>query len=152
MTTYLASDVDMNHEWAKLPRVERSISQWDQPVPAYGLSQWKIDSIVDVLRLGKLQQDWDSYGSSPPSLQVLDVAIDLVRSTPFDDLPRPHIVPISGGGVQLEWRISQREVEVVVLPDRSMEYLKIERGEPLDDGKIEASSQLPSLLAWLQAT
>lgn len=148
--TYLASDVDLTDELAKSAKEEQFVPEWEQPVPAYGLSQWQVDSIVEILRLGNLQQDWDSYGSPPPGSQLIELAIRVVRSIPFDDLATPRVVPVAGGGIQIEWRVGQRELELTILPDRSVEFLKIERGEPCEESVFDEGGQLLSVLGWLQ--
>jgi hypothetical protein len=66
-------------------------------------------------------------------------------------LPAPFIVPISGGGIQIEWIIADRELELEVLPDGSIEYLKSENKEPFEEEKIasRSSAEIFSLLSWL---
>ena len=65
----------------------------------------------------------------------------------FDDLPLPQVVPVPGGGVQLEWRHGRREVEIEILPDGTMEFLRVEDGEPRDE-ELTGVVPLPPLFAW----
>lgn len=154
--TRLASDRDLSLRpaegqglWGRSHQ-PRAKQEWDEAIPIYGLSQWKLDAASHVLELGCLQQNWDSYGSPPPSQRVIDKAIAIIQSIPFEDLPTPYVVPVAGGGIQFEWNISGRELEIEILPDGSAEYLKAERQSPLEEGKVAGFSNLILLLTWIQ--
>jgi len=126
--------------------------KWTKEVSTFGLSQWKIEAISQTLKLERLPTDWDSYGSPPPSNELADFCIDwLLKSIPFNDLPSPNVVPVSGGGIQFEWSLSDRELELEVLPNYTIEFLKTERGEPLDQGEVKNLQQIPALFGWLGA-
>ncbi|MBI5197979.1 MAG: hypothetical protein HZA19_05150 [Nitrospirae bacterium] len=125
-------------------------TQWDTVVPLYNLSNWQTEAIKKILQLSNLPPDWDSYGSQPPSVKVVNTAIDIIEAIPSqEDLPTPHLAPISGGGIQIEWNISQRDLEIEVIPDGSIRFLKAQNGEPLEEGKIVNSYKLESLTIWL---
>lgn len=100
-----------------------------------------------------LREDWDSFGSGPASKKAVSVAQDLVwtvlsemygvgreRAIPFS------AAPLSGNGVQLEWRGSRWAVEVEVGPDGRLGYLLASeegrRGEEGDDASKEAILRL----------
>jgi len=125
--------------------------QWSDVIPIRGLSSRQIEAVIGALKTENLPDNWDGYGSPPPPQRVVNISIKLLEAIPFDDLPVPHVVPVSGGGIQIEWSIGQRELELEILPDGSVEFLKAERGQPLEEGKLTsvASSQVQSLLAWL---
>jgi len=54
--------------------------------------------------LSALQKDWDSFGSEPPTSEAILAARKLIAEASRDCM-LPHFVgPISGGGVQIEWR------------------------------------------------
>jgi hypothetical protein len=146
--TYLASDCDVLvlREMASAVRPE-----WDSAVPAY-VSQWKTNAISHVLRLGQLENNWDSYGSPKPSHNVVETALAIINTIPFDDLPFPDVVPVSGGGIQLEWSMEGRELEIQVRADGSLEFLQSENHEPTGEGPITSVALLLSLVLWLQGT
>lgn len=58
--------------------------------------------------LAALPENWDSYGGRPPASTAIAVARRLVESV--------SAVPMSDGGVQVEWRGAGLDVEVVVTP------------------------------------
>ena len=113
--------------------------------------QWQKDALIALFHIALLPNDWDSYGSPPPSQQAVNNRERLLRMIEFEDLPAPHISPVSGGGIQIEWSILSRELELEILPDGSVEYLEIGNEEPLQEGKLNPadSSELQSLLLWL---
>ncbi len=64
-------------------------------------------------RLARLEDDWDGYEARRPSWIAIGRAIkflDLV-STP------PIVVPLSGGGVQLEWNLPEDGVLEIEFTD-----------------------------------
>lgn len=113
--------------------------------------QWQKDALIALFHIALLPEDWDSYGSPPPSQQVIKNTERLLRMIKFEDLPVPHITPVSGGRIQIEWSILSRALELEVLPDGSVEYLEIDNEKPLQEGELNPAdiSQLQSLLLWL---
>jgi len=95
--------------------------------------------------LAELDQDWDSYGASPPtpvalsraSRLMLDVATRALETVDSDEaMSKPwFIAPLAGGGTQIEWRNGTCTVEVEFGPEGRLQYL-VEDG----DGLIEVSN------------
>lgn len=113
---------------------------------------WQVEPIKKILGTLLLPDNWDSYGGRTPRMEAAEVAINLIASILQEDPPRPSVVPLGTGGVQLEWKNGQRELEVECTPDGSIEALKIEgdaEGEPYPSC---TSADITSLLAWLMAT
>lgn len=143
MTTTLTS------RWSEITSTVLT-SPWSEMVPVDGLSHWQIQALKGVLQTVHLPNNWDSYGSPPPSPVARNTAIKLITHFDFDDLPAPDIVPVVGGGIQFEWIVGQRELELEILPDGAVEFLKTEGSRPLEEGRLMAESgHLGSLLAWL---
>lgn len=113
--------------------------------------QWQKDALIALFHAAKLPVDWDSYGSIPPLPKVVKNAEKLLMAIKFEDLPVPHIVPVSGGGIQIEWSAASRSLELEIMPDGSVEYLEIEADKPFYEGELEASNinQIQSLILWL---
>lgn len=77
--------------------------------------------------------------------------------------PPPHVAPIEGGGLQYEWmrrnRDRNRDVEIEVRPDGTLEYLRAEMGHipAFDDFSkmiegplsLDRPDEIRDLLAWL---
>lgn len=94
--------------------------------------------------LALLKRNWDSYGGLAPSKNALGVARGFVEHTigkwapVIGETARPYvIVPVAGGGVQIEWRTPVRDIEVELGPDGSFGYLWVVRdssGQHFDEG------------------
>ena len=115
-----------------------------------------IDALVGLNRLRELEEDWDSYGSVPPSHDLLEVAESFVRATDWYFAPfllPPHITAVSGGGVQFEWHCGVRELEIEfgLIDDGGLpvEYLRVSHGERFNDGVVESTSELLGHLNWI---
>lgn len=85
---------------------------------------WKLRGILDrVNNLAHLGPNWDSYGSEPPTAEARSKATDLIWDVVRESFGRADltaipfaVAPLSGGGVQLEWRRGNNSIEVEVDP------------------------------------
>lgn len=124
-------------------------TSWSSGVPFRNL--WELEALRGVFRAEALPRNWDSYGSPPPALVAVNRSLGLLRGIAdldLPDLPVPHVAPVRGGGIQFEWGVGQRELELEILPDGSVDYLKAEAGEAVEQGRL-VPAQVHPLLAWL---
>lgn len=135
------------------PQAQRAYQspQWSRVVLVSELSQWQIDAIRKLVQLLALPRDWDSYGSPPPSEFAVKTAGSLILDIDLDYFVSPRVVPVSGGGVQLEWRLGSRELEIEISYEGSAEYLKSLDAKPVEEGQISLGElpRIRSLLTWL---
>lgn len=105
-------------------------------------------SILD--KLAKLPANWDAEGSRPLEGTSIDGAKHIAAVTAEQPIQQPHIVPISGGTVQLEWHIGNRLLELEILPDGSVEYLRLDEAGQADEGVIPFydDRRIVSSLRW----
>src|SRR3990172_155134 len=139
--------------WINFPELSSS-PQWVSVFHVLNWSPWQVDAVKRILQFQSLRDNWDSYGGHPPSFDVILTASSVVRNITLDDPPKPRIVPVPGGGIQFEWKKGRRELEIEGRPDGSIEYLKIDDGDPIGDGEeLESAStgSVESLLSWLIA-
>ena len=85
------------------------------PIPA-------IQTLADRSRaalggLTKLDPGWDGYNGSPVLPRVADHALRLLEVIGAHTQIVPDVVPLSNGGVQLEWYVGVHEIEVEIGPD-----------------------------------
>lgn len=137
--------VDTPHHLLSVP----TLHTWTDEVGTYGLSPWQIQAINKVIDLGNLPVDWDSYGSYAPSKAIINKSIELILALPPEDFPDPAIIPTSAEGIQFEWGYGNKELEIEVNKYGEIEYLKCENGEPVQEGSIEGTEQLFSLVFWV---
>jgi len=114
-------------------------------------SEWFVDVIKNVVDLSKLNAGWDTYNSAavtgPAKTQAIRVMTCLNRSR----LPAPTIGPISGGGLQFEWNVGPRALELEVLPDGSIEFLRQYEDDRMAEGAIPSDKldYLREQAGWL---
>lgn len=112
---------------------------------------WQVEPIKKILGALLLPENWDSYGGRTPRIEAAETAIDFIASILQEDPPRPRVVPLGTGGIQLEWTNGQRELEVECAPDGSIEALKIEGDAEGESCLSCTSADVTSLFAWLMA-
>lgn len=86
-----------------------------QPLPA-----WFDPVMQGFADLFTLPPDWDSYGAMPIEPSLINRAIAFVNGILTATSPAPRVVPLSDGGIQLEWRRMGIDLEVVF--DRNEAY------------------------------
>ncbi len=74
-------------------------------------AKWDVETQLQLLRLTKLPVGWDGYNSVPVKQEVAYFARAVLYQVMTDQIPTPTIVPISGGGVQIEWYVGDVDVE-----------------------------------------
>lgn len=116
----------------------------DQPEPAW------LYSVLDRLQhLSKLTEGWDSYGGHYPSDQSIFTALVVISHVLEYESTAPAIVPLSEGGVQLEWYGSGEELEIRVGASGEISAFRFDervgRGEEIDDVTLSDLSRLMAL-------
>ncbi len=116
-------------------------TQWSGVTPLSEASLWLRSAQRKISTLAQLPENWDSYGSPAIHQAAIEQAAEVLACLSDLDLPDPHIVPVPGGGIQLELQQEKRELEIEILPDGSIEYLLVaERGE-MKEGAIPSGSR-----------
>jgi hypothetical protein len=106
-------------------------------------------------QFAKLKAGWDSYDAVSIAGEAIDRAARLLRlvsgfawlvghsALPFAVTPSPD------GGVQVEWRRPNAEIEVQINPDGTFGYLHIEKsetGRQFDEGEDVPIGQILNLI------
>lgn len=124
-------------------------AQWSSVIPTTTLSQWQRQAIKRLKEVLSLPENWDSYGSPPPTLDAANTAMGILTGIDLDYFVAPRVVPISGGGLQLEWRLGTRALELEIHDDGLVEYLTAERGEPIEEGYIHLINEVRPIFLWI---
>jgi hypothetical protein len=105
---------------------------------------WERPAAQRLSNLLALPYDWDSNGSdAPPVAAAVEAFIFLTRVLGSGALP-PSVVPLGGGGVQLEWHRRGTDVEVILgqVEDRGI-YLEDATGSW--EGSVDDSADVAEL-------
>lgn len=81
---------------------------YGQPLPAW--FDPLVQGFVDALAL---PPDWDSYGAGPIASRIVHDALNFANAVLGPTSPPPRVVPLSSGGLQLEWHRNGVDLEVV---------------------------------------
>jgi hypothetical protein len=65
--------------------------------------KWQMEVLQRLVRSRSLQPGWDSYNGRPMSREVGFFAQEVLIGVMRPRTPMPQIVPLSDGGVQIEW-------------------------------------------------
>jgi hypothetical protein len=94
--------VSVAHIWPRRMRVRHELAA----------SPWFKSVVRDLASAVALPPAWDSYSAAPLQLDLaVDAVVFLSQFLP-PDAPAPRVVPLSDGGVQLEWHRSGLDVEI----------------------------------------
>lgn len=114
-----------------------------------------LQALDTVARLAILPANWDSYGSQPIQREAIHAARQLLTIMDLEMLPAPHIAPVPGGGIEIEFAQAGRELEFSIYPDGSIEYSRFIDNNEVDDGddsplNLEDTKRVQDLVCWLR--
>jgi hypothetical protein len=127
--------------------------QWEEVVvPGSDPAPWMSDALRAVNAFEELGPGWDGGDGPVPSTEVLQLARRIVVETAQVQIGQaPHIGPVPGGGVQIEWHLGGRDLELEILPDLSLGLLAID-GERVFAQEVSIVERVPkarALVEWL---
>ena len=117
-----------------------------------GPPPWLSSALADIARIAALPPGWDGYGSPQLSVEEREQATQLLASITHSDLSAPNIVPVSGGGIQIEWQHCGRELELeIVAGAQEVIFLQVYGDGTTEEGSypIADVNKTRALLAWL---
>jgi hypothetical protein len=90
-----------------------------------------VPEVIKALQaIEKLDVNWDSYGSNAPTALAVTAARSLIWTVDLESMykdrkrPVPRaVLPLSGGGVQIEWQGEASAIEVEVSSEGIFGYL-----------------------------
>ena len=101
-----------------------------------------------MVELLGLPENWDSYGAQPVKPESVLFALEFLLSTTNEKVPEPSIVPISNGGLQIEWHTHGLDLEVEFEPTGHghVTYENRDQGTEWEDELPHARGYLPDEL------
>lgn len=76
-----------------------------------------------IIQLTSLSENWDSYGGIPPTAEALEGALGISRAIlTGNNLPRPSVVPVPNGSIQLEWSCFGLDIEIEIESQTSIQF------------------------------
>ena len=124
----------------------------------YGIDEQYDQVFRTIGQLVTLPENWDSYGGKPikehcirNAFEILQYILEL-RDNNDIEVPTPFVAPISSGGIQIEWEVGDRYLQIDLVPESSeIEYFAIDRtfaGDLSLEGPLISMNNLRELLIW----
>src|SRR5688572_1703788 len=106
-----------------LSTINATSNQWSSVTPLGSVADWYLNSLETVRRLGNMSAGWDGYGSPSIPLRATIAANYVLSLVSQYRMNSPHIAPVPGGGVQLEWDYDNRSLEIEIHPSGQYVFL-----------------------------
>lgn len=97
-------------------------------------------TIGAVLNMPPVAENWDSYGGPAIGHRLKSPVAATLRVVLPDDAPVPSVGYTGRGGIQLDWELPDKDVEIEFLPDMTVEILVVVNGEVVKDVQYEMAS------------
>ena len=107
--------------------------------------RWFDQTFSQLTGFLSLGENWNGYGEHPIHGSAVKRAVAVLDAV-CPDAPAPYVVPMSDGGVQIEWAAGGFEVEVEVPPTGPAQILIVEPS----GREIEMSAPSSRSPAWGQ--
>lgn len=75
---------------------------------------WLPDILNRLVGLVRLPRGWDGHDGQPVKIDVASFAIQFILETSEPNISAPQIVPLSYGGIQLEWHEHGIDLEIEI--------------------------------------
>lgn len=102
----------------------------EQPV-----ADWLRPAVARISSLTALARGWDSYDATPVEADLALQAVEFLLNVALPHVPPPAIVPLSDGGIQLEWHHGGVDLEI--------SFSELEPGGYVEDRDGGEAAELP---------
>ncbi len=129
-----------------------SMSHMNPPIDKDDRFHLADDLEADLRSLGEFSPDWDGYGAPAIDPAVIAAVRSFVARLPHGLAPRPRVVPMSSGTVQLEWHESPRSLEMEFESPDSIRYLRWHPEEGIEEEQSFPAEDVDlavELIRWL---
>jgi hypothetical protein len=114
------------------------------------MNAWLLSAARSLRDIAKLPSGIPG-GCSMIAVPALKAAFGVLGAVDLHiPLPAPNIGPVIGGGLQFEWKSNGKELEIEVLPDGEMLYLRSWNSHD-EEGPVRGVSALLDHLEWLNS-
>jgi hypothetical protein len=116
--SWRAKPVDHERKYSSRGRIlTLRWKDFGQPLPV-----WFDPVMQGFADLVTLEPKWDSYQAKPIQKVAIDKAMALLDALLRPSSPTPSIVPLSSGGLQVEWHRNDQDLEIVFEPRKTPEF------------------------------
>jgi hypothetical protein len=115
---------------------------------------WVEETRANIELLRRLDPNWDGYGAPMIDPAIIDAAKSFVAGLPATCLIPPHVIPMSGGALQLEWHDGPKSLELEFESPDSIRYLQWDPEDNIereDCFAIGDKSKSAALIEWFMS-
>lgn len=98
-------------------------------------ADWLRPAIAQISGLTALARGWNSYGAPPVEADCALQAVEFLLGVAQPHVPSPTIVPLTDGGIQVEWHQGGIDLEI--------SFSDFESGVYIEDREGGAAVELP---------
>ncbi len=120
---------------ARLPRIY-SFSVQSAAAP------WIRDAVSKVSELTALRPDWDTYGANAVDAAAAARVAEFLLDHAFGDLSAPSVVPMTDGGLQLEWHRGGLNLEISFSSTEPGVYIEDLDSQEIREEPLEEAGRL----------
>jgi hypothetical protein len=101
---------------------------------------WLMPTMRSLRDLLQLHRNWDGYGANEVQEHIAQKAFWLLVEVMENDSPAPGVVPLSDGGIQLEWHRHGQNLEIEFPVAAPPSFFYYEDGSELEnEGQVSRS-------------
>jgi hypothetical protein len=145
------------HHTNPIVNVERSTTMSQKGPKAYSVevtqdaAPWLKDALDRISALTALADGWDSYGGRAVDATIVMDTVKFLMKVSYPSIPRPSIVPLATGGLQVEWHRGGVDLEVAFCDeDPGALVSDRESGDVREMPTSEAATEVTRLLKRLR--
>jgi hypothetical protein len=95
------------------------------------------ERLAQLRGFGTLTEDWDSEGSSPPDVRVVDAAISLAQELKANGFsPADRVIVGVNRTIFFEWHSPSRYAEIEVTAPDSVEFLAVDKATGMTTASV----------------
>jgi hypothetical protein len=114
------------------------------------MPSWVEATVRSFVEIARLSENWDSYGGRAIERDLIVNALETLAVVMRDNFPAPSVVPLSDGGLQIEWHRKQKDLELVFSPDEEPYFFYYDKAAGKEDeGSIRQPEKLVKLIKGL---
>jgi hypothetical protein len=111
--------------------------------------RWRAPVIGRLNEILALPPGWDGYRGRRVSFEIASFTLFMLQNLCAPDTPVPSVVPLSSGGLQVEWHTERAEIELTVYAPYNVQAWA---ADPALGDEIERhlTTEYSFILPWIQ--
>lgn len=117
------------------------------PTPIRAIPNWVEPTIAAFIEIRNLSENWDSYGGKMIDRDLINRSLYVLGTAMQANSPAPSIVPLSDGGLQIEWHRRQQDLEITFAADEPAQFFYRNRADNTsDEGSAHETEKIIRLI------